>query len=196
MSNELSHPISTSNMPTSNSLEPAVKSSTPPSLLSQRRRLPDESNPDLESKKIKLGHNASPVAQSSAPETFPRSATEPPTLDYSLYTHYSDVQKIFHEVGGSDLPWRSSVLDLAIERNLLCDYRTWVLGQLDNGQLDDKSRAFFGELYADLWIEHDAVVVDVKGNNERWGRTGKDRVELRRFMKSVGKEMRKFREDL
>ena len=52
--------------------------------------------------------------------------SDPPDLDYTRYEIWNPVQKESYSIGGPDLPWKTGVIDLKIEADLLDDYIGWV----------------------------------------------------------------------
>ena len=52
--------------------------------------------------------------------------SDPPDLSYGRYEIWGKVRKESHTIGGRDLEWKSGVVDLKIEADLLDDYLGWV----------------------------------------------------------------------
>lgn len=116
-----------------------------------------------------------PPAKSAArkePLTLPY--WEAPVLDYSHYTVWDKVQKENFLLGGPDLTWKTNVVDLRVEKNLLGEYWLWVDKQLEDTNNTKEERAFLEGLLEELHIDNVDVWEELGENDTRFGKTEDD----------------------
>lgn len=119
--------------------------------------------------------------------------SQPPHLDYTRYEIWDRVQKENFSIGGKDLEWKTGVVDLRIEADLLDDYIGWVRdrheelriegdlikeGKIEGGKgykrVNRHDRRFFAELENSLRGEFRQTARETYRLDERWGKEEED----------------------
>ena len=127
--------------------------------------------------------------------------SDPPDLRYENYEIWDEVQKENFDLGGPDLTWKTGVVDLKIEAELLQDYINWVRdcrsdlrsegSLIKQDQIhgakpgsegykkykmgNRKDREFIGRLEYELRKEIKAVAIETNEHDERYGKDFVDR---------------------
>lgn len=119
--------------------------------------------------------------------------SDPPNLEYERYEIWDKVQKENYSVGGRDLEWKTGVVDLRIEADLLDDYIGWVRerreelgvegsmikgGAIRGGKryksVNRSDRQFFANLEHDLLSDFRQTARETWRHDERWGKEAED----------------------
>ena len=99
---------------------------------------------------------------------------EPPVFDYNKFTVWEKVQKENFIIGGPDLPYKTSVVDLRIEKNLLGDYWIWANKQAEDSSKTKEEHEFLEGLREEIEIDDVDVWEELNENDGRFGKTEVD----------------------
>ena len=114
---------------------------------------------------------------------------EPPEADCACLDHYDYAQKELKNAGDVDLAWKTTWLDLNVERDLLYQYLSLVSKEKEYKSLPDSEKNFYKALQDSLWNDINEVEDAQTKHDRDHGKNWEDVWLMRRWLESVQDKM-------